>query len=70
LHLACQGGGSPPCPLPVARLDPPLEAKAFNDTELLKPYLVVGNRIINFVAEPTENVTVKHLTKHMAYVAS
>jgi len=54
------------CPA-VTALVAAFDAKAFSNTELLKSYLVGGNRIINFY-KPTENIPVKCLTKHMAYV--
>jgi len=43
-------------------------AKAFNHTESCNACLVGGKTIIISIGEPNKNVTVKRLTKHMAYV--
>jgi len=53
------------CPT-ITGLVAAFDAKAFNDTELLKSYLAGGNRII-FAGKPTGNVMVKYLTQHTAY---
>jgi len=54
------------CPT-ITTLVASFDSKLFNDMELLKWYLAGRNRIINFAHKPTKNVTVKYLTKHVAY---
>jgi len=47
----------------ITRLVAAFNAKASNDTELLKWYLTSRNRTINFHRKPTENATVKIFDK-------
>ena len=44
-------------------------AKAFDDTELCITCLVGGNTVVLSTGETNENVTVKFLKRHMAYVS-
>jgi len=55
------------CPAIIAFVSA-CDAKAFNDTELCNRAWLAGLRFLISTGNPTENVTVKYLTKHTAYV--
>jgi len=56
----------PECPTNTA-LVAAFDKKAVYDTELIKSWLA-GRGLLIFAGKPTENVIVKYLIKHMAYV--